>query len=149
MAQSGISFETLQFLRDLGENNNREWFNSNKDRYLVAHENMISFVDELIQRMNSIDSLVPVAPKKSLFRIYRDIRFSNDKTPYKRAFSGRMKRASERLRGGYYYRIQPGGESAIVGGFWKPESADLKRVRHEIGADASGAAQNHRPKTVR
>ena len=68
---------------------------------------------------------------------FLDCRFSNDKTPYKRAFSGRLKRATDQLRGGYYYRIQPDGESAIVGGFWKPNGSDLTRVRAEIGADAS------------
>lgn len=129
-----ISKSTLQFLKDLAKNNNRPWFNDNKDRYLAAHENMIAFAEDVIDEMSHHDNLVPMTGKKSLFRIYRDVRFSKDKSPYKTNFAGGLKRATKWLRGGYYYHIEP-GESFVGGGFWGPNSADLKRIRDEIAAD--------------
>ena len=129
-----ISKTTLQFLKDLAENNNRPWFTENKDRYVAAHENMIEFAEALIDDMSHYDNLVPMTGKKSLFRIYRDVRFSKDKSPYKSNFAGGLKRATKWLRGGYYYHIEPGG-SFVGGGFWAPNPADLKRIRDEIAAD--------------
>jgi len=129
-----ISKSTLQFLKDLAKNNNRPWFTENKDRYVAAHENMIEFAEALIDEMSHHDNLVPMTGKKSLFRIYRDVRFSKDKSPYKSNFAGGLKRATKWLRGGYYYHIEP-GESFVGGGFWAPNPADLKRVRDEIAAD--------------
>ena len=129
-----ISKSTLQFLKDLSENNNRPWFNDNKDRYTAAYENMIGFAEALIDEMSHHDHLVPMSGKKSLFRIYRDVRFSKDKSPYKNNFAGGLKRATKWLRGGYYYHIEP-GTSFAGGGFWGPNTADLKRIRDEIAAD--------------
>ncbi len=129
-----ISKSTLQFLKDLAQNNNRPWFNDNKDRYMTAHENMIEFAEALIDEMSHHDNLVPMTGKKSLFRIYRDVRFSKDKSPYKSNFAGGLKRATKWLRGGYYYHIEP-GQSFAGGGFWSPNPADLKRIRIEIAAD--------------
>ena len=129
-----ISKTTLQFLKDLAKNNNRPWFNDNKERYIAAHENMIEFAEALIDEMSHHDNLVPMTGKKSLFRIYRDIRFSKDKSPYKINFAGGLKRATKWLRGGYYYHIEP-GNSFVGGGFWGPNPADLKRIRDEIAAD--------------
>ena len=100
----------------------------------MAHVEMIQFAEALISEMSKVDRLVPMTGKKSLFRIYRDVRFSKDKSPYKTYFSGSLKRATEHLRGGYYYHIEP-GNSFIGGGFWRPNSADLKRIRQEIAAD--------------
>ena len=136
MARQNIESRTFEFLKDLAANNNRDWFNANKERYTSAYENVIDFTEELRGQMDKIDNIIPETAKKSLWRIYRDIRFSKDKTPYKIAFSGRMKRATPLLRGGYYFRIQPGGESAVVGGFWGPDSKDMARIRYEIDADA-------------
>ncbi len=128
-----IPKSTLEFLRDLAKNNNRPWFNDNKDRYTAAHENMIEFAEALIDEMSHHDNLVPMTGKKSLFRIYRDVRFSKDKSPYKSNFAGGLKRATKWLRGGYYYHIQP-GDSFVGGGFWSPNPADLKRIRDEIAS---------------
>lgn len=125
---------TLTFLRELGENNYREWFQEHKPRYEQAHHNMVNFADALIDRMGEHDQLVPMSGKKSLFRIYRDVRFSKNKTPYKRSISGRMKRDTKWLRGGYYYHIEP-GNSFVAGGFWSPNKEDLRRIRDEIAAD--------------
>ncbi len=134
MSLAGIPPSTLKFLRDLSVNNNREWFKANKPRYQTEHEHMIAFANRLLTEMQKLDELVPMSGKQSLFRIYRDIRFSKDKSPYKRHFSGRLKRATKWKRGGYYYHIEPGA-SFVAGGFWGPNSADLKRIRQEIAAD--------------
>ncbi|MEQ8925219.1 MAG: DUF2461 domain-containing protein [Fulvivirga sp.] len=131
-----LTKETFNFLKDLSKNNNREWFNANKERYLIAHENAISFADELIEQMKKHDDIETPNGKKSLFRIYRDVRFSKDKSPYKNHFSGSLKRAGKLLRGGYYFHIEP-GNSMIASGFFQPEKDDLLRIRQEITADAT------------
>ena len=76
-----IQKSTLEFLNQLKVNNNREWFERNKERYRAAHENMIGFMDSLIAEMNKVDNIETISGKKSLFRIYRDVRFSKDKSP--------------------------------------------------------------------
>lgn len=134
MKSKGIQAFTLQFLSDLQENNNRPWFNEHKERYVEAHGDMIEFAEALLNEMSHHDDLVQMSGKQSLHRIYRDTRFSKDKTPYKRNFSGSLKRATKWLRGGYYYHIEP-GNSFVGGGFWGPNPADLKRIRQEIAYD--------------
>lgn len=133
---SVISKKTLSFLNDLKSHNDRDWFNDQKERYTSAHENMIEFASALIREMGKHDELVPMTGKQSLFRIYRDVRFSRDKSPYKTAFAGRMKRASKMRRGGYYYHVEP-GNTVIAGGFWGPDSKDIKRIREEISVDST------------
>jgi uncharacterized protein (TIGR02453 family) len=128
---------TFKFLRELNLNNNREWFQKHKERYLDAYTNAIGFTEVLIDEMNQHDKLVPKTAKQSLFRIYRDIRFSKDKTPYKTGFMGRMKRDTKWLRGGYYFKVGPNNQSAIVGGFWGPNTADITRIRKELSVDPS------------
>ncbi len=130
-----IKKETLSFLKDLSKNNSKPWFAENKSRYTLAHENMIAFAEDLKNEMSKYDDIVDQTGKKILFRIYRDIRFSKDKTPYKNGFSGQLRRETAKLRGGYYFFIQPNGQTFIGGGFWKPESKDLTRIRHEIAHD--------------
>jgi uncharacterized protein (TIGR02453 family) len=131
-----IQKSTLEFLNQLKVNNNREWFERNKERYRAAHENMIGFMDSLIAEMNKVDNIETISGKKSLFRIYRDVRFSKDKTPYKPNFAGSFSRLGKHLRGGYYLRIRP-GESFLAGGFWEPNKEDLFRIRKEIEVDAT------------
>lgn len=132
-----IKASTFSFLKDLKKNNNRDWFTENKKRYQAEHEEMISFADALLSKMNEHDVIETPTGKKSLMRIYRDVRFSKDKSPYKIHWGGGFKRASAERRGGYYYHIQPGGESFIGGGFWAPNKEDLQRIREEIATDAS------------
>ena len=122
----------LTFLIKIKINNDRDWFKANKQLYLEAHGNLIQFADELLDRLKSHDQIETQSGKKSLFRIYRDVRFSKDKTPYQTHFSGGFRRATLELRGGYYFRIQPGGKSIIAGGFWAPNSEDLKHIRSQI-----------------
>jgi len=132
-----ISKDSIAFLKKLSKNNDRDWFQENKDEYVKQHEGMIAFADELLGLMNEHDNIETVSGKKSLYRIYRDVRFSKDKSPYKTNWSGGFKRATKQLRGGYYFHIQPGGNSFVGGGFWGPNKEDLLRIREEIATDAS------------
>jgi len=133
---STIQKSTLTFLNKVKTNNNREWFAENKPEYTSELESVILFADSVLNEMNKHDSIETITGKKSLYRIYRDTRFSKDKTPYKTFFSGYFKRSSELLRGGYYFHIEP-GNSFVGGGFWGPSSEDLLRIRKEIASDAS------------
>ena len=132
-----IKTSNFKFLKDLKKNNNRDWFTENKKRYQGEHEEIISFADALLAKMNEHDVIETPTGKKSLFRIYRDVRFSKDKSPYKTHWSGGFKRATAARRGGYYFHIQPDGQSFIGGGFWGPNKDDLQRIREEIATDAS------------
>ena len=131
MLHPKINKETLEFLKHLKHNNNREWFTENKSRYTKEQANFKGFMATLAQEMNQHDAI----EKSKLFRIYRDIRFSKDKTPYKSSFSGFMSRKGNHRRGGYYVHIEP-GNSFLGAGFWKPEKDDLLRIRKEWGMDA-------------
>ena len=126
-----IKKESIDFLKKLSKNNNREWFNANKDKYTIAHENIAVFADALIREMNKHDEIETASGKQSLMRIYKDVRFSKEKTPYNTHWSGSMKRATKKLRGGYYFHIEP-GNSFLAGGFWGPNPEDLKRIRQDI-----------------
>lgn len=131
MSSTVIKKEALDFLKTLSKNNNRDWFNKHKERYTEARSNIISFADSLLFEMNKHDEIATLSGKDSLFRIYKDVRFSKNKTPYNTHWSGFFKRASKKLRGGYYFNIKPGG-SVLAGGFWGPEPKDLKRIRQDI-----------------
>lgn len=130
-----ISQQNYEFLKKIKQNNNRDWFNDNKNSYLEAHENTIAFADELLKKMNQHDNIETPTGKKSLFRIYRDVRFSKDKSPYKSHWAGGFRRATEALRGGYYFHIEP-GNTMVGGGFWAPNKEDLQRIREDIAMDA-------------
>lgn len=123
--------EAFDFLKTLSKNNNREWFNEHKERYLKAHENVICFADALLREMNTHDQIETETGKKSLHRIYKDVRFSKDKTPYNIHWGGGFKRATQKRRGGYYFHLQP-GNSFVGGGFWGPNPEDMKRIREDI-----------------
>ncbi len=131
MSQIMINKTTLIFLKNLSENNNREWFNTNKAKYIIAHENMCVFIDALILEMNRHDQLVNELGKKSIYRIYNDVRFSKDKSPYNPRFAAGFQRATKFKRGGYYLSIKP-GNSFLACGFWGPNPDDLKRIRQDI-----------------
>ena len=132
-----ITKDSFAFLNKLKKNNDRDWFQENKNEYLKQHEGIIAFADELLALMNEHDNIETQTGKKSLYRIYRDVRFSKDKSPYKTNWSGGFKRATKQLRGGYYFHIQPGGNSFVGGGFWGPNKEDLLRIREELAVDAS------------
>jgi uncharacterized protein (TIGR02453 family) len=134
MAVAMIVKDSLDFLTDLSKNNTREWFNLHKERYLEAQHNLIDFADALLAEMNKHDRIETLSGKKSLFRIYKDVRFSKDKTPYNNHWSGSFKRSTKKIRGGYYFRIEP-GNSGVVAGFWGPSPDDMKRIRQDIDAN--------------
>ena len=126
-----LSKSNLDFLIQLSKNNNREWFTEHKQTYTNEHESIILFANDLLNLMNKHDVIETVSGKASLHRIYKDIRFSKDKTPYKTNWSGSFKRATKARRGGYYFHISP-GNSFVAGGFFSPNTDDLKRIREDI-----------------
>jgi uncharacterized protein (TIGR02453 family) len=134
--QAVIPSSALAFLEKLKTHNYREWFNEHKDEYLKELRAVEGFADALLAKMNEHDLIETPTGKSSLHRIYRDTRFSKDKTPYRTEFSGGFKRATKLRRGGYYFRIEP-GNSFVGGGFWGPNAADLKRIRDDISYDAA------------
>jgi uncharacterized protein (TIGR02453 family) len=123
----------IDFLHELKQNNNREWFNENKSQYEAARKEMENFVDHLIGNIRSFDpGIGDLTAKQTLFRIYRDIRFSKDKTPYKTYFGSYMApggRKSEKA--GYYIHLSP-DECFVGGGSHLPVGENLKKVRSEI-----------------
>lgn len=123
----------LSFLEDLKKNNNKEWMDQNKGRYQQARKEFESLVGILIEKITLFDeSIAGIQPKNCIFRLNRDIRFSNDKRPYKEnmgAFiSGQGKKAVD---GGYYVHLEP-GQSMLAGGTYMPPADVLGRIRQEI-----------------
>lgn len=131
-----VPASAISFLQQLKKNNNRDWFNKHKDRFLEEQHFIELFADRLLALLNKQDVIETPSGKKSLHRIYRDTRFSNNKTPYKINWSGSFTRATKYRRGSYYFHIQP-GNSFIAGGFWAPNPEDLKRIRDDIAFDAA------------
>lgn len=129
-----IPKSNFRFLSDLEANNNRDWFNENKKWYQEEHQHVVNFADELLAKLGAIDQIATVSGKKSLMRIYRDVRFSKDKSPYKTRWAGSFGRIKPELRGGYYYHIQP-GHTVVGGGFYNPNPDDLKLIRNHIVQD--------------
>ncbi len=128
-----IPAELFHFLRELRENNNREWFGKEKTRFRILENRMKRFYDEVAGLMNRHDVLT----SHRTYRIYRDIHFSKDKTPFKRYFAGEFVRRKPALRGGYYLHIEPDDHSFIESGFWGPNKNDLNRMRKEWEMDAT------------
>ncbi|WP_111708593.1 DUF2461 domain-containing protein [Lutibacter citreus] len=127
-----IDKSILNILNELKENNSREWFNENKPRFQKEQQKVKDFYNSLMEQLKTHDNI----DKFKFFRIYRDVRFSKDKTPYKSHFAGSFSRSSKRLRGGYYLRIRP-GETFLAGGFWEPNKEDLLRIRKEFEMDST------------
>lgn len=125
-----LSPENLTFLTDLADNNNREWFNSNKTLFQHYQDEFKAFHEHLKSLMDRHDQIA----RSKIFRIYRDVRFSKDKKPYKSHWSGTFGRATQYLRGGYYYQVEP-GKSFAAGGFFGPNSQDLLHIRKQIQQD--------------
>src|ERR1035437_2015931 len=122
------------FLKNIKKHNNRVWFNANKNIYLEQYESVIGFADILIAKMNQLDKIETPSGKKAVFRIYRDVRFSKDKSPYKTHLGLHLSRETKLLRGGYYLHIEP-GKCFVGGGFWSPSPEDLKHIREQIAGD--------------
>ena len=127
-----ISKSTLDFLISLKANNNREWFNANKTMFDAEQKKVKAFYNAVMERLKASDLIESV----KIFRIYRDVRFSKNKLPFKSHFGGQFTRATNKLRGGYYLHISP-GESFLAGGFWEPNKEDSARIRKEFEEDAT------------
>ncbi|HLO44960.1 MAG TPA: DUF2461 domain-containing protein [Leadbetterella sp.] len=145
----GISNELLAFLKDLKANNNKEWFTANKGRYETAKAEFETFITELFARIAVFDpSIGHLKAKECIFRIYRDVRFSKDKSPYKTHFGAHISIAAKKseihTRSGYYIHIEP-GDSMLAGGAYLPQGDWLKGIRQEIdynGADLVKILEN-------
>ena len=127
--------KTFEFLNKLDKNNDREWFLKNKKMYEQSHDEMLHFAQKVIDEMSEFDHIETMSGKRSLFRIYRDVRFGVNKTPYKTNWAGRLRRATDELRGGYYYQIGPSG-SFVLGGFFGPNPKDLLHIRKQLEQDS-------------
>ena len=139
MAKKGqpvIHQSGLDFLNLLKHHNNRDWFNEHKSLFQQELQLVEDFAEALLQKLGKHDLIETLSGKKSLYRIYRDTRFSHNKIPYKTHWSGSFKRATKQRRGGYYFHIEQ-GNSFIAGGFFGPEAADLKLIRDDIAFDAA------------
>lgn len=122
-----MQLSTFEFLTALKQNNNREWFSDNKETYEKAKERAATFFEAVYRELVKVDAI----GKYRMYRIYRDVRFSKDKTPYKNHFSAVFMRAQPHNRGSFYIHLEP-GNSFIGGGFWNPEKEDLLRIRESI-----------------
>jgi len=126
--------KSLSFLTVLKDNNYKEWFHENKPLYDEAKKEFEAFVAILIKEVKLIDNEVGYPePKDCVFRIFRDIRFSKDKTPYKTNFGAYIAKGGSRKSefGGYYFHLEP-GNALLAGGIWLPQPDILKAVREEI-----------------
>lgn len=133
---SKIEASTLHFLKNLSKNNNREWFTENKDQYIAAQQNVLNLVENLIEKIGAFDEeIMKIDAKKSLYRIYRDVRFSKDKSPYKTNFGAGLGMGKGNKISGYYLHIEP-GKSFLAGGVYQPEPSVLKEIRKEISMNA-------------
>jgi len=123
----------LTFLGDLKQNNTREWFQDNKTRYLEAKNEFDNFIGELIPKLSLIDNeLTGLEPKQCVFRIYRDVRFSKDKSPYKVNMGAAMTKGGRKSPyATYYFHVEPGNAFA-GGGIWMPQGPVLKAMRQEV-----------------
>lgn len=136
--------DILEFLSELAVNNNREWFEAHREQYEVCQKRFMQFTAEYLRGLSAIDpQLSSLEPKDCIWRIYRDVRFSHDKRPYKDWFGtfpaapspGHPKTGGKKsIRGGYYIHIQP-GQCMFAGGIWCPTGDLLKALRQEVYAN--------------
>ena len=127
---AGISPSLFKFLTDLGSNNNKEWFDTHKSRYQEEEKKFKMVCSEILTGLQQTDQI----EKMKVYRIYKDVRFSKDKTPYKTHRSANFTREGEALRGGYFIKVSP-EKSLMGGGFFMPNPSDLLRIRKEFDLD--------------
>lgn len=133
-----IDSSTLSFLKKLAKNNDREWFQANKKLYEDAQANMVEFAGKLIGEIAKFDEAVyGLDPRKCVFRIYRDVRFSKDKSPYKINLSLYIAPGGRKpIEPGYYFHVQPGA-SFIAGGKHHPDGPELLKIRSHIAENTA------------
>lgn len=128
-----LSKDTLKFLKELENNNNRDWFQANKKRFDSAQANLTAFTDFLIGETGKFDNAVATLdPKSCVFRIYRDVRFSKDKSPYKTNLGAYISPGGRKsMQPGYYFHLQP-GKSFVAGGKHIPDGPETLKIRNAI-----------------
>src|ERR1700679_1155921 len=130
MIQAG----TITFLEKLSKNNNNPWFDAHRDEYATAKEDFEAAVAGILAGLAVSEPLFKEQKAKDcIYRIFRDVRFAKDKTPYKAHFGAFFSKGGRKFPGaGYYLHIEPGNKSFAGGGLWVPEAPLLKAVRQEI-----------------
>lgn len=126
--------QIFKFLQSLSKNNDRTWFEKNKGTYLQAKENFDAFVSAFLNELIKFNpDMAGLNPKKLAFRIYRDVRFSKDKKPYKTNMGAGFSPGGKMIQEpGYYLHIEPGNKSFIAGGLYMPDQGNLGKIRQEI-----------------
>lgn len=135
-----IEVSTFAFFKDLAKNNNREWFLENKGRYDNAHSNIKAFIEGMIVELSKRDPHIntDIKASKCMFRIYRDVRFSKDKSPYKSWLAAGISVDGRKLDGPeYYIHIEP-NKSFVAVGYWRPKKEHLEAIRQEIDYNFEG-----------
>lgn len=128
-----IQPSTIKFLKDLKKNNNKAWFEKNREKYTDAKNDFAGFIQRVIEQHGKKDpAIASLLVKDTLFRINRDVRFSKDKSPYKDNMGAYLARGGKKsVFAGYYFHCQP-GRCFMGGGLWMPMPSELNRVRQEI-----------------
>ncbi len=129
-----LQSSTTGFLTLLKKNNNKPWFDQNRERYISAKNNFEEFVKKIISLTSVFDDDIKLLEiRNCTFRINRDIRFSKDKTPYKSNMGASFNKGGKKSAfAGYYFHLEPGGKSFAGGGLWMPAVQELKKLRQEI-----------------
>lgn len=124
---------TIQFLKKLSKNNNKPWFDANRKAYDEARGDFEIFLQNVIDGFAKSDpSIASLKAKECMFRINRDIRFSKEKTPYKKNFAASINRGGKKsIYAGYYFHLEP-GNSFVGGGIWMPMPGETQKIRQEI-----------------
>jgi uncharacterized protein (TIGR02453 family) len=129
---------TIDFLKALKRNNNRAWFQAHRSEFEQASSRFEAFVGALIDELRPTEDLRGLTPKDCIFRIYRDVRFSRDKTPYKTHMGAYVAPGGRKLmRVGYYVQVSPGDDSMLAGGLHDPDPKQLDKFRQAISRDAA------------
>ena len=130
----------LKFLQRLAKNNNRVWFENNRTTYLQAKDDFDQFLETLLEELTKFeDGLAGLNPKKLAFRIYRDVRFSKDKRPYKGNMGAGFSPGGKMIQEpGYYLHIEPGNKSLLAGVLYMPDANNLAKIRQEIDYNTEG-----------
>ena len=131
-----LAKETVDFLKKLEKNNDRDWFNTNKDAFVRANDNVIAVTGELISRIAKFDpAIVGIDPKSCVFRIYRDVRFSKDKSPYKINLGAFVAPGGKKaMLPGYYFHVQPKMFFSAAGKHM-PDNSELLKIRNHIASN--------------
>lgn len=129
-----LSPSSLKFLKELQKNNNKPWFDDHKAQYQEAKADYESLVQQIIDGLSRQDvDIQGLLVKDCTFRIYKDVRFSKDKLPYKSNMGAAFVKGGKKSPfAGYYFHFEPGGKSFAGGGMWMPEAPVLKKIRQEI-----------------